>query len=238
MTFQSISQSIAQAFKNLRWFEWCMFAIMAIIGAWAMITDTTHPNWYLITNFICALAGLGCIFLTAHASWPNFLFGIVNTVLYCVVLWYNKVYGTLALEIFYYLPFQFVAIMAWRKNLQDEASDRCRARRLNLWQILAMLAFLGASTWGCHWILVEIGGATAWLDAMIVSIGLLAMVYNCKRFGDQYILWIITDVIAVVQWMSLDDPIMFTKKFIYLVMAVIGLIRWRKLSVRYNQENV
>lgn len=83
-----------KAFNNLRWYEWLMFAAMILIGGYYMLTDTTHPTWYLVINFISSVMGVCCIFLTAHASWPNWFFAIVNTALYIVILWYNKVYGT------------------------------------------------------------------------------------------------------------------------------------------------
>lgn len=50
--------------------------------------------------------------------------------------------------------------------------------------------------------------------------------------------YMVTDVIAVIQWIILADAIMITKKSIYLIMAVIGLYQWRKLQKTRNIENV
>lgn len=50
------------AFKNLRWFEWVMFLAMIVIGAFYMVTDKTHPHWYLVVNYICSIMGISCIF--------------------------------------------------------------------------------------------------------------------------------------------------------------------------------
>lgn len=231
-------KNIVESFKELRWYENIMFAAMVIIGAYYMIVDTKHPQWYLIINYICSVCGVCCIFLAAHANFYNWLFAIVNTVLYCIILWYNRVYGTFALEAFYYMPTNIIGLIAWLRHLDNDGSSHCKARRLTYKEIAYMLAFLGIGTLICHKILIRLGGATAWLDSMAVSIGIIATVYEIKRFGEQYILWIITDVVVVVQWIILADPIMITKKSIYLIMAVIGLIRWRKLSYERNEENI
>ena len=54
---------------------------------------------------------------------------------------------------------------------------------------------------------------------------------------EQYIWWIITDVIAVAMYIVLFDLVYLTKKSIYLIMAVIGLINWTKLNKERNKTN-
>jgi len=229
---------VVTAFNNLKWYEWIMFAAMILIGGYYMITDTTHPMWYLVINYISSIMGVCCIFLCAHASWPNWIFAIGNTVLYIVVLYYNHVYGTMALELFYYMPTNILGIVFWKKHLDDVGRDKCKTRVLSMRDRLLMILIVAVSTLCYHYILVMVGGATAWLDAMVVAIGIIATYYEIKRFADQYILWIITDVIAVTQWIMLADTIMITKKSIYLIMAIIGYTNWRRMQRERNLENI
>ena len=56
------------------------------------------------------------------------------------------------------------------------------------------------------------------------------------RYTEQYVWWLITDVIAVAQYVLKGDPVYTTKKAIYLIEAVIGLNNWNKLSKK-NVEN-
>lgn len=58
---------------------------------------------------------------------------------------------------------------------------------------------------------MKIGGATPLLDAITVSLGVIATFYEIKRYADQYALWLISDVIAITQWILLGDVIMVTK---------------------------
>ena len=230
--------AIIEGFKKLKWYEWIMFVAMIVIGGYYMVTDTKHPQWYLIINYISSIFGICCIFLCAHASWPNWLFAIVNTLLYSVILFYNHVYGTLALELVYYMPTNILGLCMWRKHLDHKQKDICKTRTMSWRQRLMMIGVVTISTVIYHMILVRVGGETAWLDALVVAIGIIATFLEMKRFSDQYFLWIVTDVIAVIQWIILADAIMITKKSIYLIMAVIGLYQWRKLQKTRNIENV
>ena len=229
---------IWNGFKELGVLEWVMFAAMIIIGGYYMFTDKTHPMWYLVINYISSIAGVCCIFLCAHASWPTWLFAIVNTALYIIVLIYNKVYGTMVLELFYYMPTNILGLFTWQKHLDDRQEDKCRTRVMSLREKVIMALVVAISTAIYHFILVRVGGATAWLDSMIVAIGIIATYYEIKRYADQYYLWLITDVIAVIQWVILGDLIMIVKKSIYLIMAVVGLANWIRLQREYNAENI
>ena len=229
---------LKQSFQNLKWFEWMLFATMIIIGGYYMITDQSHPMWYLVINYISSIAGVCCIFLCAHASWPNWIFAIVNTVLYIIVLAYNHVYGTMALELLYYMPTNVMGLVLWKRHLDNVEPDKCMTKVMNWTRRIIMVLVVLSSATVYHYILVRVGGATAWLDALIVAIGIIATFLELKRFADQYYLWLVTDVIAVIQWVMLGDVIMITKKSIYLIMAVIGLLNWIRLQRERNAENI
>ena len=62
----------------------------------------------------------------------------------------------------------------------------------------------------------------------------IAIILELLRYREQYILWIITDIIAVIQYIQRFDAVYLTKKSIYLIVAVIGLINWIKLKTLFN----
>ena len=235
---ERIQQNIfVKAFKNLRWFEWVMFLTMVIIGANYMLTDTTHPHWYLVVNYICSIMGISCIFLCAHASWPKWIFGMINTIVYSIILFHNHIYGTFALELLYYLPAGVVGLIMWTKHLDKKDKDKCRTRVMS-WKLRAlMLLIVVSSTLLLRHCLIMIGGESPLLDALTVSIGMIATFYEIKRFADQYFLWLITDVVGILMWIQQVDTIMVTKKSIYLIMSLIGLYNWYKLQKERNTEN-
>lgn len=234
--------NLIRSFKSMKWYEWLMAAIMVAIAVYAMIVafvdpaSSQNPAWLTIINFVSAVCGVVCIFFCAKASISNFGFGLVNTVVYIVYLAYWKIYGTMCLEIFFYLPFNIISWIVWARHRDDMQPELAKARRLTWWQDVIVGVVVCASTVIYHAILVRVGGNVAWLDAATVALGIIATVLELFRYREQYALWIITDVVAVAMFVQHFDAVYLTKKSIYLIMAVIGLINWCKLNKR-NSTN-
>ncbi len=219
-----------------------MAAIMIIIAARAMVLafcggeEGNNPAWLAVLNFISAVCGVACIFFTAKAHISNFPFAIVNTITYAIYLAYWKIYGTFLLELVIYLPIEIVSWKLWIKHRDEQVKERAKIRRLSAVQNIAVAIIIAACTCIYHYFLVKAGGNVAWLDASTVAIGIAATVLSMLRFREQYIWWLITDFVAVAMYIARFDPVYLTKKSIYLIMAVIGLINWIKLS-RINKAN-
>ena len=88
-----------------------------------------------------------------------------------------------------------------------------------------------------HAILVKIGGEVAWFDAFTLSIGIIATILELLRYREQYVWWIITDIVSVGMYIAHFDAVYLTKRTIYLIMAVIGLMNWMRLNRIRNAQN-
>ena len=230
--------NLKKSFKDMKWYEWLMAAIMVAIAAYAMISafvdpsSSSNPPWLTILNFISAVCGVVCIFFCAKANISNFAFGLVNTVVYAVYLAYWHIWGTMCLEIFFYFPINILSWIVWARHRDIYENEKTMAKKLTAKQDVFVGVLVIASTVVYHAILVRVGGNVAWLDAATVAIGIIATILEMLRFREQYVLWLITDVVAVAMFIQHFDPVYLTKKSIYLIMAVIGLINWCKLQKR------
>ena len=228
--------NVKKSFRALKWYEWIMAAIMILIAAYAMVEAFTAPSaegnppWLTVVNFISAVAGIFCVFFCAKASVSNFFFGLINTAAYIVYLAYWRIWGTMCLELFLYLPMGVIGWINWAKHRDEKRTERTRARRMNIWQNAASAAAVGIMTIICHRILLSVGGEVAWLDAATVAIGIVATALQTFRYREQYVWWLITDVVAVAMYIQHFDLVYLTKKSIYLIVAVLGLINWIRLS--------
>ena len=233
---------LKESFKSLKWYEWVMAIIMIVIAAYAMVSAFVAPSangnpaWLTVINFVSAICGVVCIFFCAKANIANYVFGIVNTLVYAVYLWYWKIYGTFALEMLYYLPTNIAGWYFWVKHRDMMDVKLTKAKKLTIGQNVLCVGLVGAMTIAYHAILVRIGGNVAWLDAATVAIGLVATALQMLRYREQYAWWLITDIVAVAMYIQHFDPVYLTKKSIYLIMAIIGLINWVRLQ-RRNPEN-
>lgn len=260
------SERLVKSIKSLRWYEWLMIAIMTVVAAFALATSImghnpltgkpdTNPVWLASINFVSALAGIMCIFLCAKASISNFIFGIVNTVVYIVYLVYWKVWATAGLEIIVYMPMNIISWIIWARH-RDVVENRdhlTKSKKMNWWQNTLTAVGIISLTVLSHFTLQELTGSSwasigeawelrdffTWLDAATFSIGIVAVVLECFRFREQYVWWLITDVVAVAMYIVKTpfDPVYLTKKTIYLIMAIVGLVNWIRLQKTDNKEN-
>lgn len=236
-------KNLKKSLLELKWYEYLMGAVMIFIAARAMVlsfaegTSDGNPPWLTIVNFISAVCGVICIFLTAKANISNFLFATVNTIVYAIYLVYWQIWGTAALEILFYIPMNFISWHYWAKHRDKKITQKTMSRRLKLWQNLLCGVIVAAAAVVYHAVLVQIGGEVAWFDAFTLSIGIIATVLELLRYREQYVWWIITDIVSVGMYIVHFDAVYLTKRGIYLIMAVIGLANWAKLNKTRNPVN-
>jgi nicotinamide mononucleotide transporter len=235
--------NLKKSFKSLKWYEIIMIIIMIFIAAIAVYNaivnpaGTTNPLWLTIVNFISAICGVICVFFCAKASVSNFIFGLVNTLVYAVYLIYYRIYGTFFLEILFYLPMNIASWINWAKHRDKIEQEKTKSKRLTLKQKIISVIMVAVVTTITYIILKHVGGTVAFLDALTVAIGIVATILELYRYAEQYVWWLITDIIAVTMYIVHFDTVYLTKKTIYLIMAIIGLRNWIQLNKERNKKN-
>ena len=245
-------RKIGKAFKSLKWYEIVMCVIMLGISIYyAILPQSGMPQWLAIINFVSGLCGIVCVFFCAKANRMNFPFAVINTTVFMIYLWYFGIWATFWLEAIVYFPMNIISWIAWYRHKDNEDKLLAKSKKLTPLQNVLVVAIIGAITVLVHFTLSAIAGNTwmnfatkygwnigimKWLDSAIFAIGIVAVILEALRYSEQYVWWLITDVIAVAQYAIKRDPVYTTKKTIYLIEAVVGLKNWRALTKR-NREN-
>ena len=249
-------ENLKKSFKELKWYEWLMIIAMTVIALRSMILGfkglDANPAWLTVINFVSALCGIFCIFFCAKANTSNFIFGIINTIVYAIYLWYWRILGTFYLEVLFYMPMNIITWVAWARHRDKELTQKTKTKRLTLKQNILIIALIILATVGVHFGLAALAGNSwfklaekfgwnarllTWIDAATFAIGIGATILELLRYKEQYTWWIITDILAVVMYVLIFDPVYLTKKAIYLIMAIVGLKNWHKLNKERNEEN-
>ncbi len=245
-------KKIGKAFKSLKWYEIIMCVIMLGISIYyAIQPQEDTPQWLAIINFISGLCGIMCVFFCAKANRMNFPFAVVNTTVFMIYLAYFGIWATFWLEAIVYTPLNIISWVRWNKHKDDEDELLAKSKKLKLWQhivvflvivgIAVLVFFVLSAVAGDTWMkfAIKYGWNTTvmkWLDSAIFSIGIVASILELMRYKEQYVWWLITDVIAVAQYAIKRDPVYTTKKTIYLIEAFVGFRNWHRLSKR-NKTN-
>jgi nicotinamide mononucleotide transporter len=239
-------KKIWTAIKTLKWYEIIMCVIMLGISIYYAIQPVEGcPVWLGWINFISGLCGVICVFLTAKVNRMNFPFAIINTVVFMIYLFYFGIWATFWLEALVYFPMNIISWYKWYQHKDEDDQLLAKSKRLTLVQNIIVIAIIVGVTVLVHTCLNFWVGDT-WMrfatnfgwnillmkvfDSAIFAIGIVAVVLEALRYTEQYVWWLITDVIAVAQYALKKDPVYTTKKMIYLIEAIVGLKNWATLA--------
>ena len=243
---------MARAFRSLKWFEVAMcLAMVGISVYYAILPQPDTPRWLAAVNFVSGLCGVVCVFFVAKANRMNFPFAVANTVSFMVFLGYFGIWATFWLEALVYFPMNIISWAKWHEHRDEEDELLAKSRKLTARQHLGVCLLIASFTVVVYLALSAVAGDTwmrfavkfgwdpailKWLDSAVFSIGIVAVVLEALRYSEQYVWWIVTDVIAVLQYALKGDPVYTAKKLIYLVQAFVGLHNWNALA-RKNAGN-
>lgn len=173
-----------------------------------------------------------CVVLCGLGKVSNYFFGTINIILYAIVAYNAKYYGDVMLNVLYYLPTNIWGWVLWEKNVNQQ-SNTVYKRRMTLKQDAVLLVVSIVSVFGYSYVLKLLGGNLPLVDSMSTVFSVIAQVLMIKRFTEQWIIWIVVDVVSVIMWFAAlfnegASIAMLLMWSVYLGNAIIMYVKWRK----------
>ncbi len=215
--------------KQFNLFEWGM--ILSVIGFTIYFSIISNDNrlWYLLIDGLAAISGIFCVVLCAKGKKSQYIWGLFNVIGYVVIACINKYYGEVMLNALYYLPSQFIGYYLWNKHINTETED-VEGKKLTLKQSLIFLLIVGVGVIAYKFVLDLLGGDKTLLDSSSTVFSIFANALMLMRYREQWLLWIIIDIITVIMWFLAKDFVMVTMWSVYLVNAFYGYYNWTKMA--------
>lgn len=225
--------------KILSPYDW--FLIIGVIAS-NIIYSALSGNVDIVGS-VAGIAGVLCVVLVAKGSIWNYLFGIVNVSMYAYISYKAALYGDAALNAMYYVPMQFIGWWQWRKRgaavSTGESADesvQVEARRFGWRQRVVLFVCCTIAVVGVGFLLKHFGDPQPFKDSTTTVLSIVAQALMALAFMEQWILWIITNMVSVVMWVicvSRGEPhasFMVIMWSFYLLNSINGLRVWLKLS--------
>ena len=205
---------------DLIWLAFATAVILALSIYW-------QDSWM---SLLAAITGVWCVILTGKGKRSSFIFGLINVVFYAIVSFQAKYYGEVMLNALYYFPMNFVGWFAWKKHMNDETGEVVK-ERLSIKKSVVVYAATAVAIFGYGLILQTLGGSLPYIDSMSTVISIAAQILSIKRLMEQWVLWIVVDVVTVVMWavnfaQGNESIAMLAMWSVYLLNAIIMFIRW------------
>jgi nicotinamide mononucleotide transporter len=225
--------------KVLNVYDWFLIAGVVVSNiVYSLMTGTLD-----VVGSLAAVSGVLCVVLVAKGSIWNYLFGLVNVSMYAYISYKASLYGDAGLNALYYLPMQFIGWWQWRKRgaavSESETGGsgvQVRARRFT-WRQRSFLAFgcIAAVVAG-GFILDYFGDPQPFKDSTTTVLSIVAQALMALAFMEQWVLWIITNIVSVVMWIvcvargEAHAAVMVIMWSFYLLNSINGLRVWMRLS--------
>jgi len=203
-------------------------------------------SWIEAVGTLC---GLLCIGLASKEKVINYLFGIVNVLLFAVIFYQIQLYSSLLLQIFFLLA-NIYGWYAWTRQTsaqQVELQIRWLGSRARIvWAILSLIAILVMTRFidtifgqFAHLtvILLNQFGLTAQLpvlqpdaypfwDACMTILSVVAMIFMTRKWVENWILWVVINIISVAIFTLQGVYAMSIEYMILTVIAINGVRLW------------
>ena len=177
-------------------------------------------------EIVAVLLGIANIVLIIRRSVWNFPVAIVMVALYFIIFRDAKLYSDAGLQIFF-AAINLYGWWSWNRNKDDSgviSVRRLPATGYALWITGSILAIWA---WGAimH---AETDASYPYWDASIAMLSIVGQILMTRRFVENWHYWIIVNIISIPLYIVKDLHLTAGLYGIFLVLAVAGLVEWRK----------
>ena len=183
-------------------------------------------------DIVTTVLGLAYILLEYKASVWMWLVGFMMQAL-GIVLYYQKgLYADCGME-FYYLSMTVYGYWKWvRGSVSKESLPISHfPKRLVLpWLLLI------AAVWGViYWLLITFTNSNVPLaDSFTTALSIVGIWALAHKYLEQWFIWIAVDVVTCVLYFYKDIPFKASLYGLYVVIAVFGYFKWKKLMQKQS----
>ena len=179
-------------------------------------------------DIVTTVLGLAYILLEYKASAWMWLVGFLMQSL-GIVLYYQKgLYADCGME-FYYLA---VTVYGWWRWVKPKANSQkpIAISRFPKKLILPWLVIIGVVWAIIYWLLVTFTNSNVPLaDSFTTALSIIGIWALAHKFLEQWFIWIAVDVVTCVLYFYKDIPFKAGLYALYVVIAVFGYFKWRKM---------
>lgn len=200
---------------------------------------------------VATIAGFLCIWLASQEKITNYLFGLINVTLFAVIFFQIQLYASLLLQIFFFVANAY-GWYAWSR-VDAYHAIRLKIRWMSFSKVVLTLfiafistlllsfnidkvfIFITHITWdiahllGFHIEPVQIEpDAFPFWDSVMMVLSIIAMVLMTRKYAENWLLWIIINIISVVIFYLQGVLAMSFEYLMLLGISINGFRLWRR----------
>ena len=198
-------------------------------------------------ELVGTIFNLACVLLVARRNILTWPVGIIGVILFGALFWQINLYADV-LEQVYYLVTGMVGWYMWASIKHRDRGDKkviitTNSLKTNLIWIACIAVISATLTWVLthvhNWlpaIFTEPASLPA-IDATTTVMSFAAQFLMMRRKLENWILWIIVDVVAIWLYWYKEVPFVALLYVIFLFNAIYGYISWKRASARETEDS-
>jgi len=176
------------------------------------------------------LTGAICVYLNTKQNVLGWFFGIINAVLYAAVFWQVRLYADMGLQGYYF----FTSIYGWWMWMYGGKSHdgvRVSNTPVKLYAVFAIIFIVVTLCWG--FLLGRFTDASlTYADSALTIASLIAQWMMARKYLENWIIWIVADACYTAMYFYKDLHLTAILYFVFLILAVMGYVQWKRDIVR------
>ncbi len=208
----------------------------------------SYETYQIVLESLAALFGVLSVYFSIKKNIWVYPTGIISTIIYVYILFVFGLLGDCMINV-YYTVMSIYGWFLWSKNSVDEVhvDVTYTIRKDWFFAVLLFVFSIGLVTLIYYYKpyidnhfaatndalgLYHLDWAN-WMDIFVTSLFLVGMWLMAKRRIENWIFWIFGDFISIPMYIYKGLGITSAQYLVFTIMAIIGLIEWRK---SYNQR--
>ena len=188
-----------------------------------------YPTYEIALELTAILFGLLSVWFAKKNNILVFPTGIINTAIYVYLLWKWSLLGDMMIN-FYYVIMSIYGWYVWtrKKDKVDEfpiskitKSEIKKSIALFFASIILVISVYIFFDKFTHW--------TSYIDTFVTGIFFVGMWLMAKRKIENWILWIIGDIISIPMYFAKGYTFTSIQYVFFTIIAVYGYLEWKKI---------
>lgn len=180
---------------------------------------------YIFQNkieIIAALFGLLYVILASRENITCWFAGIINVSIYIFIFYQQKIFANMFLQIIY-LVLSLYGLYSWRTV---KKGHHATISRMDSSYRYFMLLLFFLTVGGTYLGLQNSSSTLLMLDAVTTAAGLIATWMQARKFIENWLIWIPTDIIIAIMFYTEGLYVSAALFLIYTFVAILAFFRW------------
>lgn len=178
-------------------------------------------------SLVSGMLGICSVVLGAQGNILTFVFGFAQVATYTYLCCVERFYAEIAINIYYFITMIY-GVYCWRNRLSNNLLQ-VQTRRLSIKLIAWGMLLIALFSWLTGWLLERFtDDPQPYMDAFTTVPAIAAQLLMVLAYREQWYLWLVVDVLAVVMWLRAENYCMAAQYVFWCVNCIYGYIQWTR----------